>query len=99
MIATSSSDAKLEVAKTLGATHLVNYRTHPDWEDEVLAATDGKGVDMAIETVSGPNIEHTLRAIRRGGVVAFVGMMSKDAKKPVNVMPDLWYGSKTSMLT
>ena len=96
VIATSSSDSKLEVAKELGATHLVNYRTHPNWEKEVLAVTDGKGADIALETVSGPNIEHTLRAIRRGGLVAFVGMMSSDAKKPVNVMPDLWYGSKTS---
>ena len=99
MIATSSSDAKLKVAKELGAIHLVNYRTHPDWETEVLKATNGNGADIAIEVVAGPNIEHTLKAIRRGGLVAFVGMLSPDAKKPVNVMPPLWYGSKTSECT
>lgn len=99
MIATSSSDTKLEVARQLGATHLVNYRTHPSWEDEVLKATDGHGAHIVLEVVSGPNIEHTLRALRRGGLVAYVGMLSKEAKSPVNVMPDLWYGSKTSELT
>lgn len=96
VIATSSSDAKLEVAKQLGATHVVNYRTNLDWEAEVLKVTDGKGADIAIETVAGPNVEHTLKAIRRGGIVAFVGMLSEHSKEPVHVMPELWYGSKTS---
>lgn len=35
VIATSSSDAKLEFAKKLGAKYTVNYKTHPDWEKEV----------------------------------------------------------------
>lgn len=96
MIATSSSDAKLEFAKQLGATHVVNYRTHSDWETEVLNFTGGKGADIAIEVVAGRNIEHTLRAIRRGGLVAHVGLLASDATTPVKVMPDLWYGSKTS---
>lgn len=96
MIATSSSDAKLEVAKQLGAAHVVNYRTCPSWENEILKVTDGQGADIAVETVAGPNVEHTVKAVRRGGVVAFVGMLSGHSKEPVHVMPDLWYGSKTS---
>ena len=36
VIVTSSSDAKLEIAKKLGAQHLINYNTNTDWEDEVL---------------------------------------------------------------
>lgn len=36
VIATSSSDPKLELAKKFGATHLINYKTTPDWETEVL---------------------------------------------------------------
>ncbi|KAH8169460.1 zinc-binding dehydrogenase domain-containing protein [Sarocladium implicatum] len=95
VIATSSSDAKLEVAKQLGATHLVNYRTHPDWEDEVLELTNGEGADIAVEVVAGPNIEHTLKAIRRGGHVIHLGLLSDKANEPVNIMPALWYGSKT----
>ena len=36
VIATSSSDEKLEVVKKLGVQHVINYRKNPDWEDEVL---------------------------------------------------------------
>lgn len=36
VIATSSSDAKLEVAKKLGAAHTINYTKVPDWDEEVL---------------------------------------------------------------
>ena len=35
VIATSSSDEKLEIAKKLGATHTINYKKTPDWEKEV----------------------------------------------------------------
>jgi hypothetical protein len=38
VIMLSSSDAKLEVARQLGAKHGINYKTHPDWEKEVLKA-------------------------------------------------------------
>ena len=80
----------------MGATHLVNYRTHPDWENQVLSMTNGEGADIALEVVAGPNIEHTLAAIRRGGHVVHLGLLSDKAKEPVDVMPALWYGSKTS---
>lgn len=36
VIVTSSSDTKLQLAKQLGATHLINYKTHPDWDKETL---------------------------------------------------------------
>jgi NADPH:quinone reductase-like Zn-dependent oxidoreductase len=36
VIATSSSDEKLEVARKLGATHTINYKKTPDWEKEVM---------------------------------------------------------------
>lgn len=48
-IVTSSSDEKLENAKLLGATHVVNYRKTPDWAAEVMKITNGKGVDYIIE--------------------------------------------------
>ncbi|KAI5358960.1 putative alcohol dehydrogenase-like, NAD(P)-binding domain superfamily [Septoria linicola] len=46
VIATSSSDEKLQVAKQLGAKHLINYRKTPDWATEVLTVTGGKGVSI-----------------------------------------------------
>ena len=36
VIVTSSSDQKLELAKRLGAAHVINYKTHPDWDEETL---------------------------------------------------------------
>ena len=53
VIATSSSDKKLSLAKTLGAKHLINYKTTPDWHEEVLKITGGDGADHIIE-VGGP---------------------------------------------
>lgn len=49
VIATSSSDAKLAIAKKLGATYTINYNTTPDWDKEVLKLTDGRGVDHILE--------------------------------------------------
>ena len=43
VIITSSSDAKLSRARQLGADHGINYKTHPDWEREVLRLTAGRG--------------------------------------------------------
>src|SRR5437762_227697 len=49
VIATSSSDEKLERVKALGAAVGINYTRHPDWEHEVVRATDGRGVDCVVE--------------------------------------------------
>ncbi|MCC5074398.1 zinc-dependent alcohol dehydrogenase family protein [Xanthomonas campestris] len=53
-IITSSSDAKLERARALGAQHTINYRSNPAWQDEVLRFTGGRGVDLVVE-VGGEN--------------------------------------------
>jgi NADPH:quinone reductase-like Zn-dependent oxidoreductase len=50
VISTSSSQRKLDFAKTLGATRIINYAETPDWDQEVLKLTDGKGVDIVVET-------------------------------------------------
>lgn len=49
VIATSSSDEKLKVATRLGAKHVINYKTTPAWDKEVLRLTNGRGVDRVIE--------------------------------------------------
>ncbi|KAJ7470242.1 alcohol dehydrogenase superfamily protein [Mycena galericulata] len=49
VIATSSSNEKLKVATKLGAKHVINYRTTPNWDEEVLKFTNGVGVDHVIE--------------------------------------------------
>lgn len=49
VIAISSSDEKLKVATALGAAHVINYRTTPDWDREAVRITGGVGVDRVIE--------------------------------------------------
>jgi NADPH:quinone reductase-like Zn-dependent oxidoreductase len=79
VIVISSSDAKLARARELGAAHGVNYRTTPDWEKAVVALTDG-GVDHVVE-VGGPGtLARSLRAIRIGGKVTLIGVLSGAAE-------------------
>lgn len=77
-ILTSSSDEKLEAAKSFGSpgsVDTINYRTHPDWDEEVLRLTNGRGVDVVIEN-GGPNTAtKSLASIARRGVVSLVGFL------------------------
>ena len=75
-IITSSSDAKLERAKALGAAHCINYRTTPDWEKSVLELTDGVGVDHVVEVGGVGTLEKSLQAVRVGGTVSLIGVLT-----------------------
>ncbi|MGC8120689.1 zinc-dependent alcohol dehydrogenase family protein [Marinobacter sp. VGCF2001] len=76
VVITSSSDAKLAEARKLGADHTVNYAEYPEWAEEVLAFTRGRGVDHVVE-VGGPGtLGQSLRAVRVGGRVALIGVLT-----------------------
>jgi NADPH:quinone reductase-like Zn-dependent oxidoreductase len=85
-IVTSSSDAKLERARGLGATATVNYRQHPDWEERVLEATGGQGVDLAVEVIGAQNLPRTIAATRIAGTIALIGAMRGGAVDPAQFM-------------
>lgn len=72
-IITSSSDAKLERAKTLGAIGLVNYRTNVEWEREVRKLAGGRGVDHVLEVGGKDTLPRALRALALGGQVELIG--------------------------
>lgn len=76
VVVTSSSDAKLERARELGAKAGVNYRTHEDWEEKVLEATGGGGVDRVIEVGGAGTLPRSIRSVRPGGVIALIGVLS-----------------------
>jgi zinc-binding alcohol dehydrogenase/oxidoreductase len=70
-IVTSSSDAKLEQAKGLGAAVTINY-AQTDWLAAVLAATEGEGVDVVLESVGQATFPGSITAVKPGGrIVTF----------------------------
>ena len=76
VIATSSSDEKLERVRALGADHTVNYRTTPDWEKEVRRLTDGRGADLVIDVAGPDTLGRSVAAVRMGGTVTVTGVLS-----------------------
>jgi NADPH:quinone reductase-like Zn-dependent oxidoreductase len=76
VILTSSSDGKLGRARALGADATVNYRTQPDWEQEVLALTGGEGVDHVVEVGGAGTLERSCLATRHGGNVWLIGVLT-----------------------
>ena len=77
VIITSSSDEKLQRARELGADHVINYRTNPDWEREVLAATAIEvGANVTVETGGAGTLTRSMRATAAGGVVAMLGALT-----------------------
>jgi NADPH:quinone reductase-like Zn-dependent oxidoreductase len=87
VIATSSSDEKLARAKKLGAAHGINYKTTPDWEKAAVELTGGHGVDLVIEVGGAGTIAKSLGAIRQGGKVSMIGVLSGAAElNPMLIM-------------
>ncbi|HEV3272674.1 MAG TPA: NAD(P)-dependent alcohol dehydrogenase [Candidatus Methylacidiphilales bacterium] len=72
----SSSDAKLERARAMGAHHTINYRTEPEWEKRVWELTGGRGVDLTLEVGGAGTLSKTLRAMGYGGRVSLIGVLS-----------------------
>jgi NADPH:quinone reductase-like Zn-dependent oxidoreductase len=75
-IITSSSDEKLARAKALGADHVINYNTHPNWEEEVLKITDGKGVDNVLEVGGAGTFEKSSACVKPNGTVSVIGILT-----------------------
>ena len=72
---TSSSEAKLTRARSLGADHGVCYRTDPQW-GRTAAAWAGRGVDLVVEVGGAGTLAQSLRAVRTGGTVALIGVLA-----------------------
>lgn len=76
VIATSSSEEKLERLREMGAEHAINYKAEPDWGKRVKELTDGRGVDHVVE-VGGPGtVPQSIEAVRIGGHIALIGVLT-----------------------
>jgi len=86
VIVTSSSDAKLERARELGAWETINYVERPEWGREVRKLTGGRGADLIVEVGGAGTLAQSLDAVRIGGRIALIGVLSGTAAK-IDVIP------------
>ncbi|MBK7952959.1 MAG: NAD(P)-dependent alcohol dehydrogenase [Candidatus Accumulibacter sp.] len=72
----SSSDAKIERLKALGADATINYRTTPEWSKPAREITGGRGFDQIVELGGEKTLPQSLRCIRPGGTLSMIGVLS-----------------------
>ncbi|GAB7358140.1 hypothetical protein MBLNU230_g0298t1 [Neophaeotheca triangularis] len=75
-IVTSSSDEKLAKAKALGADFGINYRSTPDWEQEVMRFTGGEGADVILENGGAGTLRKSFEAVAFGGLINCIGYLA-----------------------
>ena len=89
VIATSSSDTKIERLKQLGADFTLNYKATPDWGKKAREWS-GHGVDLVVEVGGVGTLNESIRATRIGGTIAFIGVLAgpplSDSRLPLMVM-------------
>jgi NADPH:quinone reductase-like Zn-dependent oxidoreductase len=76
VILTSSSDEKLEKGKALGADHLINYRSTPQWSKPVMEITGGRGADLVVDVGGAETFPEAVAAARLDGHVSIIGVLS-----------------------
>jgi NADPH:quinone reductase-like Zn-dependent oxidoreductase len=75
----SSSDAKLQRACSLGLDKGLDYGETSEWDRWVLEQTSGLGVDLVVEVGGVGTLPRSLRAVKMGGVIAQIGVLSGPA--------------------
>jgi len=76
VIATSSSQAKAERLKQMGAEAVIDYRATPDWDKEAMTLTGGRGADIVVEVGGAGTLPRSFLAARTGGTIAVIGLLS-----------------------
>ncbi|CAN5868548.1 NADPH:quinone oxidoreductase family protein [soil metagenome] len=77
VIATASSEEKLDLARSLGADILIDY-TEEGWPERVREATDGKGADIILEMVGADFPEKNLKCLNVFGRMVVFGAASRE---------------------
>ena len=76
VIQTSSSEAKMQRLRDMGADAVVNYKTTPDWDKPVRQLTHGVGVDHVVEVGGAGTLPITTKTVKRGGHIALIGVLA-----------------------
>jgi len=82
VIVISSSDAKLERVRALGASILINYRERPDWDKAVMEHTGGAGANLVLELGGPTTLERSIRSVSAGGTIALIGALGGSGSPP-----------------
>ncbi|HVZ04429.1 NAD(P)-dependent alcohol dehydrogenase [Hyphomicrobium sp.] len=86
VIATSSSDAKLERVRALGASDVINYKTRTEWGRQARELTGRRGVDHVVEVGGAGTLPQSLEAVRIGGRISLIGVLTGGAVNPIPVL-------------
>ncbi|KAJ5824175.1 Polyketide synthase enoylreductase [Penicillium robsamsonii] len=91
VIATTSSAAKAEKLKKLGADHVINYKTEPNWGEVARKLTPGgSGVDHIIEVGGSGTLKESFKCIKYEGIISVIGFLSGvDPKTQPTVLESL----------
>ena len=81
VIATASSDDRLERLHEYGLDHGINY-AHEDVAARVRDLTDGRGVDLVVDPVGGRTLEASIAALAYRGRVSWVGRAGREPAPP-----------------
>jgi NADPH:quinone reductase-like Zn-dependent oxidoreductase len=96
---TSSSDAKLARARSLGADLTINYRTTPDWAGAIRAALGGAKVANVVDTVGAVQFDDNASLLVDGGQISAIGMLGSDfswtRQNPTVSLAPIGVGSRT----
>jgi NADPH:quinone reductase-like Zn-dependent oxidoreductase len=76
VLVTSSSDDKLRLVRKMGATGGINYKTYPQWSEQVLALTNGHGADLIVDVGGKDTLEQSVKSLSYGGMLSIVGGLS-----------------------
>ncbi|GFF23819.1 zinc-type alcohol dehydrogenase-like protein C1773.06c [Aspergillus udagawae] len=84
VIATTSSAGKAERLKQMGADHVINYKTTPNWGEAARQLTPNQaGVDYIIEVGGQGTLEQSLKCIKMDGIISVIGFLgSSDKPQP-----------------
>lgn len=86
VIATTSRDAKAQRLQALGASDVVNYKTHEHWDQEVMRITGDRGVDCVVEVGGAGTLQRSYNSLARGGKVGLIGVMTQGSSNPHTLM-------------
>lgn len=74
--ATSSTEAKLDLLRQLGADHVVNHREDAEWGKTIMGLTGGRGVDHVVDIGGAQTLKQSMRALKPGGTISMIGVVT-----------------------